>query len=257
MEKLIQLLVLFIFCQTSVSQESLLVFSQKGNNYIETNGKRKSAKKGDIITNKDKTIIGIVSYIIAVDNNGNSYKISKPGKMEYSKLLAYRQKNYRTEITNRYFKMVWDELTGKPANEKRIGGVFRGEVLMDLPNDSSKVIETNVKFKWNNENNNTAFIFIRNISTGEILKLETDGSRLTLFADNPIFNEGKEYEWAVSTSEFPNLKNIPFYSFLLIDKNTYNQQISSYEEFITEMRQMEMPEWEIDLAICKLYRICK
>ncbi len=256
MEKLFQILIFFSCCQFAIAQESLCVFSSAGSNYIETGSIRKLAKKGDLISKKDKLVMSS-GNIIAIDNNGNTYTIAKPGTFAFKKLLAFRQKSTNNAITGKYFKLVWNELTGNTVKQKIIGGVFRGEVLMELPKDSSKVLETKAALRWKPAEGKSVFIFIRNKTTDEILKLESDGSQLTLFGDNPIFDEGKEFEWTVSEREFVNLKNVVFYSFSFIDKKTYDEHEKKYSDFVAELRNLNISRPQIDQILCETYKFCR
>src|SRR5690606_17224866 len=124
-------------------------------------------------------------------------------------------------------------------SETVIGGVFRGEKLMLFPIDSSKIANHKLSFKWKTDSLHTSYyLFIKNIETDTLLKLETNGSQISLFSDNPIFNAGKTFEWTVSTKAYPNLNNSLFYSFEILDNESFETAKSNYQDLISGLEKL-------------------
>ena len=147
----------------------------------------------------------------------------------------------------------------KGRSEKAlIAGVFRGETLMNYPLDKSKIASSKITFEWDlEESEKLCYIFVKNLITDEILKIETNGSQLSLYNDNPIFNDNAIFEWAVTTEAFPNLDNIPFFSFELIDRTTYESLKTEYSDFIKDLKTLGHSEKEISNVLCETYGLCK
>ena len=71
------------------------------------------------------------------------------------------------------------------------------------------------------------------------------------------FNAGNQYEWSVSTEEFPNLKNILFYSFTLIQRLEYKALKERFSEVISDLKTLGFTDSEIEESICETYGVCK
>ena len=61
---------------------------------------------------------------------------------------------------------------------------------MTFPTDESKIASSKITFEWDlEEGEKLYYIFVKNVITKEILKIETNGSHLALYDDNPIVDE--------------------------------------------------------------------
>ena len=129
---------------------------------------------------------------------------------------------------------------------------------MSYPPDKAIIGSSRISFAWNvDDYSSTYYLFILNLITDEMAKMEINGSQIALFDENPIFEEGDTYKWAISTDAFPNLDNIPFYSFTLIDRNQYAELSKKYSDFIVDLKNLDMSNSEIEEALCKTYGLCK
>lgn len=254
----IRLIIFFSFIQLALSQDTLCVYKTTGTSLVELNSKKITLQKGGILTKKSIVTVLSNSEFTAIDNKGNTYVVNIEGKYSLLDLLNFKVTQEQSNFTAAYFKHVWDDLTNQGNNETRIAGVFRGESLMVFPKDKSKIANSKLLFKWDvMSNSNLYYLFLKNTSNNEILKIETNGSQLALYEDNLIFNEGDFFEWAISTDAFPSLDNIPFFGFQLIDRNTYETEKSEYSGFINDLKTLGHSEKEIELILCKTYGLCK
>src|SRR5690606_25300910 len=101
------------------------------------------------------------------------------------------------------------------------------------------------------------YVFIRNIITGHVTKFETDGSHLAIYGGRPLFAESPYIEWAVTSEPFPNLDNIPYYAFELIDRNRYKLMVSEHQSYIDDLASLGMEERLIAEALCDTFGICR
>lgn len=223
MEKLsIRLIIFLIGISFTYGQDTLCVFKTKGTSLIEIESQQQSIKKGDLIAKNDIVSILPNSEITTIDNSGNVYLITVAGTYNLKNLLNFKSLKQKSNFTAKYFKHVWNELQSNRSDEAIIAGVFRGDALMLFPKDSSLIASSKITIKWRTEEaDRLYYIFIKNLTTKEIIKIETNGSQLGLYDENLIFNEGNTFEWAVTTDAFPSIKNLMFYSFSIIDRNEY------------------------------------
>jgi len=254
MEKLfIRFLIFFGWFQILSAQEHLCVFTITGNAKIE----RKALLKGDFITNRDKVILLANSKLMAIDTNGETYQISKKGKYTYKTILAGKKAKSKNNVTVNYLKFLWKEFSEKEKKETAIAGVFRGNVLMETPFDKAIVKEDKIVFKWKSEENTTSYyFFLRNSKTQELIKIETNGTALSFYNDFPLFQEGSELEWSVTTEAFPNVNNMPFYTFTKLNYEEYEKLKNSYQGLAIDLRTYGYNEEEIQHILCSQYKWC-
>jgi len=259
MEKLfIRIGVLFFFCQFSLAQDTLYVYKTKGTSLLEINKKQSTLKKGHSIDNKSIVKVLPNSEFTSIDSNGNVYMVNTNGTYNFNHLLNLKTKKKTSSFTSKYFKHIWEELKHTDTNKTLIAGVFRGEILMQFPRDGSKIASSKINFKWEvNDETSFYYLFIKEILTDEIVKIETNGSQIALYDDNSIFNDSDTFEWAVTTDAFPNLDNIPFFKFQLIDRNTYEELKVSYSKFIIDLKTLGHSKKEIESILCETYGLCK
>ena len=252
-------LILFFCCiQLVFSQDTLCIYKAKGMSLIEIDTKQSTLKKGALIGKKDVVKILPNAEFTAIDNNGNTYLIDIEGTYGLKHLLNFKVKQNTSNFTASYFKHIWQELRNKNNKKALIAGVFRGETLMNYPLDKSKIASSKISFNWQKEQDiELYYVFVKNIITDDLLKIETNGSHLALYDDNPIFYDNDTFEWAVTTEAFPNLDNIPFFSFKLIDRTTYESLKTEYSDFIKDLKTLGHSEKEIELILCESYGLCK
>lgn len=240
------------------AQDSLCVFNVKGSAYSKIKSELKPITKGMFITEKSTLLVNESSEITTINSEGNAYQIKNAGEYKYNNILEHHTLEKAKGLTSKYFKLIWDELLKKNSGKTIIGGVFRGDVLMQFPADSSKLASSKLTFTWKTEDEvKQYYVFIKNIETEESLKFGTNGSELSLFKDHALFSEGDQFEWSVSTNEFPNLKNISFYSFTIIDRSDYDNIKSSYNDLIADLETLGLSRSEVEHIICETYRLCK
>lgn len=258
MEKLFIRIVFILFCVVSTAQDKLCVYKTQGASIIEKNNKQMAIKKGTIIDKMSVVKLFPDSEIIAIDNTGNTYMIKKAGDFSLKHLLNFKTKKNSSSFTASYFKHIWNEMTAENNEKVLIAGVFRGEVLMTYPHDKSKVANSKIVFKWHElVNTELYYVFVKNPITDDILKIETNGTHLALYDDNAIFQDSYSFDWTVSTEAFPNLDNIPFHNFNIIDRNEYMKLKENYSEFIDDLQSLGLTDSIIEDLLCKLHGLCK
>lgn len=254
MEKLfIGFLIFSGWFQILNAQEQLCVFSVTGSAKI----KDKSLSKGDFIVNNDKVVLSSNSKLLVIDNDGETYQINKKGYYSYQTILKNNNFKNKDNLTVRYLKFLWKEFSNKQKNEKIIAGVFRGNVLMEIPKNNSIIKKDKITFKWKVvDSTSSYYFFLRNIKTGELFRIETNGTEISFHEELKIFQDGNQMEWAVTIEAFPNLNNIPFYNFEKLDNTEYETLKKSYDGFVIDLKNLGKEDNEIKNILCSKFNIC-
>lgn len=258
MGKSFTIILISFFALVTNAQDSLCVFKIKGVALAKFDKAKKPIKKGDILNETNTVYLSSISNLTLINSDGKVFNLESKGAYNYSDILKNEYVENQKGLTSRYFKMIWKELTNKDAGKTIIGGVFRGDVLMEFPLDSARVASSKIKFNWKaDESISQYYVFIKDSNSDEVHKYATNGNELTLYKDNPIFSGSKSFDWAVSTKEFPNLKNIPFYSFTLINRSEYERHKSRFDDLISDLEAIGLSTIEIEETLCNTYGICK
>ena len=252
-------LILFFLCAAlGNAQDSLCVFKSSSSVLVELEGIKRPLKKGDFLTGKGKVHLMSPSEVTFINSEGDAFGVTNVGIYTYKAILNHRAIEEQKSLTSKYFKLIWDELLKRKSGETIIGGVFRGDVLMEFPIDNTKTASSKLSFIWKPDPDAIQYyVFIRPKDSDEVYKFATNGNTFQVYKDNPIFANVKEFEWSVSTSEFPNLKNIPFYSFTILDRNEYEVLKSGYKDLITDLKTLGLSTSEIEEVLCETYGVCK
>lgn len=252
------IIILCCFAFSLNAQDSLCVFNVKGSVYRKLTNTLKPLTKGMFISKKSTLLVSDSAEITTINSEGRAFQINEAGEYKYKSILEHNTLKNAKGLTSKYFKLIWNELIKNNSGKTIIGGVFRGDVIMESPIDSTKTASSKLTFKWKvDEELSQCYLFIKNTETEDVLKLATNGSELSLYKNNAIFSEGSEFQWTVSKDEFPNLKNIPFYTFTLIDRIQYEDFKSNYEDLINDLKTLGLSNFEIVNSLCETYGICK
>ncbi|PHQ28387.1 hypothetical protein [Leeuwenhoekiella nanhaiensis] len=256
MEKLLIGLICFL-ASYAQAQDSLYVYQTEG---IVLKGKlnaKTRVQKGALLTPQVKVELQPQASLTAISKDGLLYTANDPGLYTHAMLLKRKTQVYPKNLSANYFKYIWSELLGNSTKPTQIGGVFRGESLMLFPADRSHIAGSRLEFRWlQDAPEASGYLFIREAEGEAVLKLESNGSSLA-FYDNPFFEEGKSYEWAVTTEAFPNLSNLRFFSFKHITKAEYEVL---REAFISELNNpllAGLSKQELEKLLCEEYGLCK
>ena len=240
------------------AQDSLCVFKTSAGVLGKLDGLKKPLNKGDFLNAKSTVYLNAPSAVTLINSEGEAFNIEKVGTYSFANILSHKAIEDQKSLTSKYFKMIWDELLKRDSGKTIIGGVFRGDVLMEYPVDSTKTASSKLTFKWQKDTDSTQyFVFIKDITSESIYKFATNGNTLTLYKNNPIFSEGVDFEWSVSTSEFPNLKNIPFNRFTLIERGDYENLKTNFSDLIVDLKALGLSDVEIEDSLCETYGLCK
>lgn len=258
MEKPFVIILLFFCLCTINAQDSLCVYKTGSGVLAKFNTQKRPLQKGDFLNENSTVYLTSSSDITLINSAGEVFNLKNVGAYTYKSILEYKAIEDQRSLTSKYFKLIWDELLKRKSGKTIIGGVFRGDVLMQFPKDSTKTASSKLTFSWKPESETSQyFVFIRSKNSEEVHKFATNGNELSLYKGNPIFSDGETFEWSVSTKEFPSFKNIPFYTFTLIDRSEYETLKSNYKDLINDLEALGLTSTEIEGTLCETYGICK
>ena len=258
MEQLfVRSLIILLLGSAVYAQDSLCVFDLKGSAYLKMQASIQPIGKGSFVNSKSIIMLEQTD-VTAIDASGQAYQVKGSGEYPYKEILKNKVLEKGGSLTAKYFRLIWEEFMNKEQDKTIIGGVFRGEIPMVYPPDSAMVVNRSMTFEWDPLwDSETSYFFLRNKATDDLLKLATNGNELTLYKDNPIFNNGTEFEWMVSGDAFPNLNNTPFLSFDLIEREDYNRQLKAFDSFIQDLKVLGISDETIEDTICEQFKLCK
>ena len=238
------------------AQDSLYVYKAEG---VVLQGKptqKTRLQKGALLLRDTRVELQPGASIIAINKAGELFKAADPGVYTQPMLLKRKTQNYPGNLSVNYFKFIWSELVGATKAKVQIGGVFRGNILMRFPDDSTYIAGTTLHLEWDTvAATSPMFIFIKNTETEEYLKMAADGSMLMLYS-HPFFSEGSTYQWSVTDEAFPNLNNLQYYTFTLITKEAYTLK---KEELLSQLQNPNLKTLsrrEIETWLCARYNLC-
>ena len=84
-----------------------------------------------------------------------------------------------------------------------------------------------------------------------MLKVSSSNTLLSLYKDSDFLKNGMTYSWTVTKNEFADLDNLTYNLFTLIDRNTYQDLLTStYGNKVSELKKAGLTSLEINKIIC-------
>ncbi|MDO6597763.1 hypothetical protein Q4512_12630 [Oceanihabitans sp. 2_MG-2023] len=265
MEKLLfsKLILLFISLISFVgySQESYFVFKSVGNPLLNSVTK---VKKGNKLKTDDIIQLKPNDSLLIVDDKGNLFQLpnNNSSKTEYpiTEINDYKATTDVSSFSKKYLSYVWNQFSKKGDTKEHTGVVYRSSLdsLMLNPVDSIKIYRPEIEFSWIPESTGKPMYFLLQ-EKGDydyVHKIGVTGNHLALFVDKKLLVPGKEYLWAISNTKYPNLNTIDFYSFTILDKDTFEVEKSNLQDLISDLKKLGLSKLEIKTILCKDYKLC-
>jgi len=257
MEKsIIRLVVILLFIPIkSFTQQDMYVFNTKGLVFVEINNTDSKLSKGDLIYKNNKIILLKDAKLTAINKRGKTYSLNQEGEYNYKDLIKRKESNY-SRLTTRFFKYIWKELFNTNKRESVIAAVYRGDELMEEPKDSTIVEGYRINFEWRSHGENANYYFIlRNKQTKGIFKISTNATKMSMDKNNPIFDKGCEFEWAVVLNYPDDYDKIYFFSFMEASK--LEELKKKHNGFVTDLKELGLDDFSINQILCKQNEIKK
>ncbi len=164
--KIINWILIFGLVSIRISaQTNLAIYHTSGRVEIIQGNNSKIAVRGDAIAKSNSLLLREGADCMLIGANGKSLQLNSAGSYSYEKLQQLIIKAGVTNVSQRYFKYVYDNLFNVPKADKLSVSpvVFRDEVLMKEPVNYSIVLSTHFLFSWKKPvDKNSVRIIIRN-----------------------------------------------------------------------------------------------
>lgn len=232
---------LFLPC-LGVAQAHLYVMQVNGAITVKDKG---PLRKGDKLTAGHVIRIPAQSTVTLLDNSGNTYAFTKSGTYTFNDLLK-TQKKHKNSITLNYLKYLWNSFISEPSPQNLKAGVYRGKHLMLWPADSAGVLYSEVVLKWKSDYGiKDYYVVIKPADSEEFSRFTTQDTTVNLTGKFPLL-KNTDYQWAVSTQAYPNLKNIPFFTFYTLDRPAFKAREKQLKRFKRDLKRAGISEEDID-----------
>ncbi len=252
----------FIFVtQYAISQQDFFIYKVKGEPYIEVNDSIKTVTKGSILSSNTFLNMNSDDVVHFIDDKGGMYELLNTGTYSYSDLQKIPAIKDNTSFTRKVYSYVWKEFTNNmPTRSNKSGVVYRGddEILMSYPADSVSVFGGEIRFGWQPKKNkeNGYYFMLRDVETGSIITMGTPATSLSLMVDDNLLKTGKQYEWTITETRFPNLKETLFYQFRLLTEDEFKAKQGDIKRINSFLKQLGYNKAEIRETRCQDFKIC-
>lgn len=249
-------LVLTFVSNLLVGQNSYYVFQKEGNPFFNGN---KTAERGSPFASSDTLHIAEKDYILLVDKAGELYEMTEPNTYLVADVGNYKRQLEKDSFTKKYFTYVWKQFTNQYKKKQEAGVVYREERIIQMvePIDSVKLYAPEIRFSWNNKTDtDEVFFMLKDLETNHLTKIGTTGNTLLLHLDNQLLKPGKQYEWALAETSFPNLKELKFRQLNVLTKEANEKLKTELGTLIAAFRLLGFSDFQIKQAICMDYKFC-
>jgi hypothetical protein len=236
--KYILLASLALWSWTISAQEAIKVFYTRGELKVIQNKTEKPCTRGMNLTS-GTLVVPEGGIVILVSSEGQNLKISDAGSYDYKSLIKL-YKSTEGNLTQDYFKYVWSQISEGDSDKKVAEvrtAVYRGDIAMFLPPDSTVIYSQQVPFTWKGGNEKQYFYIWS--EDQKLVAFQTSDSMLTMDMDAFVFEPGVHYQWEVATTN-PPPSNLPKNTFRVLsgreakdldaELKTFESQISEYPE---------------------------
>lgn len=246
--------------QLALPQQEFIVHRVKGEPYLEVNDSIKSVTKGSILNANTFLKMNRDDVVNFVDENGDMFQLIKTGTYSYKDLKEIPAVENNSSFLRNSLSYLWKEFTNTmPARNNKSGVVYRGDEIIQIlyPKDSSSIIGNEVRFAWKPIKNKEKdyYFMLRDIETGLITTIGTPSTSVSITVDNNLLILGKQYEWTVTETKYPD-SNIPFYHFNLLTEKEIKDKQKEIKQIMSFLKQQGYNSIEIREVIFQDFKIC-
>ncbi|MDO1513064.1 hypothetical protein Q2T41_10390 [Maribacter confluentis] len=249
--------VILLLSNWALAQNSYYVYKKSGRPYFTQS---MPVKRGLVFKDLDTLTLQKLDTVYLINQLGELYELNKANIYTHNTLQHYKKHEKESSFTIKYFSYVWRQFMNQQENRQRPGVVYREERNIQLisPMDSIKWSVPKIEFTWKNRTDSlTTYFHLQEIETAHITKIGVNANSLMLFRDNLILNPGKSYKWAVTTTAFPDYKNVRFHNFELLTKADYRALEEEMKALTIALQLLGFSEKDIKEAICVDYKFCQ
>lgn len=241
----------------TMAQNSFFVYKKSGQPFFTMD---LPVQRGVVFKNTDTLILKELDTVFLINRLGQLFELNEPLAYDYNSLHRYRKQSANDSFASKYFSYVWKQFTNQQESRQQPGVVYREDRKIKLiqPMDSIRRYVTNIVFSWQNRTDSlTTYFHLQDMETKHITKIGTTSSSLQLFRDNLILKSGHSYKWGVTTSPFPDFKEVTFNNFELLTNEAYSELKREMEALTLALKMLGFSEDDIKTAICWDYKFCE
>ena len=144
------ILIFGLLVTTTTAQNNLVIYHTNGKVEIVQGGNTKIATRGDVFAKSNSLQLSEGSDCMLIGANGKSLQLNSSGSYSFDKIQQLILKAGLTNVSQRYFKYVYDNLFNVKKSDKFSVSpvVFRDENLMKTPVNFSIFLSTHLHFSW-------------------------------------------------------------------------------------------------------------
>ena len=244
------------FARIAFAQNSYYIFKKSGSPTFNVDT---SVERGTFFNLNDTLKLKTRDYVMLVNEKGELFELNTPDLYTVPQIPAYKLKMDHTSFTRKYFSYVWRQFTNKRKSKQEAGVVYREgrNISLKIPMDSAKIYKPSAWFVWTNKtDNNLVYFFLRDVEKNHITKIGTLSDSLLLHVDNSLLVPGRNYEWSVASSSFPNLNKLEFNALRVLEDQKYSEVKKEVDILIKTFKILGFSEKEIKEVICMDYKFC-
>ena len=256
----------YLFMQTAFSAttpEQYLIYHVNNTVTWLHDGVKEQAKRGVFIKPTHALQLANHAEAMLIGADGRSMLLKTPGRFTFQQLKQRFRTQHNQTVVSAFFAYVFEKflMEGQNAGTKQkvAASVFRSEVMMQIPADSSLVTELPVKMSWKG-----------NPSIPYILSKESAGKTAdTLLRKSTTFNATADWlgvtdkpalvRWKVYPADSKQADAIAGYLFLIpatTDRNIVEQQLQQLRSsYAREPKLLRMMEKDLFRRWMELYQL--
>lgn len=256
----------YLFIQTAftaTTPEQYLIYHVNNTVTWLHDGVKEQAKRGVFI--KPTHVLQLANHAEAmlIGADGRSVLLKTPGRFTFHQLKQRFRIQHNQTVVSAFFAYVFEKFLAEGNNsgtkQKVAASVFRSEIIMQKPADSSLVTELPVNMMW--KGNPTIPYTLYMQSAGKIA--DTLLRKATTFnatadwlgvTDKPVL-----IRWKVQAADSKQIEAIPWYLFLIpatTDRSIVEQQLQQLRSsYAHEPKLLRIMEKDLFLRWMELYQL--
>ena len=227
--------VLGLFSWSLSAQDAIKVFYTRGDSKIIENKSETPCARGMNITS-GTLVVPEDGIVILVSAAGQHLKIADPGEYAYKSLIKLYN-SAEGNLTQDYFKYVWSQMS-EGEDDKKVAevrsSVYRGDIAMFLPPDSTVIYSRQIPFTWKGGSEKQYFYLWS--GDQKMLAFQMRDSMLTMDMDAFLFEPGQYYQWEVATTN-PAPSNLPKNTFRVLSGKQAKEVDEEYRALEKEISE--------------------
>ncbi|MEO0570992.1 MAG: hypothetical protein AAF039_04750 [Bacteroidota bacterium] len=246
---------------------TLVLFAQEKDNYcvfevvgtpMLIDAKPKTLKKGMFVYPEHSLSLNEGDKVILTDDDGVLYEINKKVTMPYARIGRYTKKEKQSAFTLEYLKYVWQKLWER-EEKQNIGVVFRAPNYTQpiAPLDSVQIFMQDITFEWEEQSSKEVrHLYLQEEGFEGFTKLSTNGNQILIPVDGKLLKSGSSYRWSITPEADPEMENLEFRSFDLLQKEMFEVRLKEYNAVRLEFMALGLNEAQIKRSFCEDLKLC-